>query len=40
MASAIIFLAKETGWSEKEILDLPVQRINTYLGLLNDFYRD
>lgn len=32
----VMGIARETGWSESEILALPMNRINTYVRALNE----
>jgi len=36
LAKAVIVLTKATGMSEKEILDLPAERIRTYLEAIRE----
>lgn len=34
----VLLLAMKTGWSEQQILDMPVERRLTYVDLLNQLY--
>ncbi len=34
----VLLLAMKTGWSEQQILDLPAERLETYVDLLNQLY--
>lgn len=40
MLRSTFLLAWATGWTEQQILSLPVERFNTYVDLLNDLYPD
>jgi hypothetical protein len=37
-ARNVLILALKTGWSEVEILNMPVERRNSYILELNDLY--
>jgi len=39
MAVPVFLLARETGWTEEQILNLPSERINTYYGILEEIYK-
>jgi hypothetical protein len=39
MAETVFFLARETGWSEEQILAMPKERIQTYKDLVIDLYK-
>lgn len=40
MARTVFLLARETGWTEEQILSLPVERFNSYIEELNSLYRE
>jgi hypothetical protein len=37
-AATVFLIARETGWAEKDILNLPSERINTYAELVKKLY--
>jgi len=36
----VLLLAIKTGWTEADILTMPLERRNTYISLLNELYSD